>query len=348
MDIIKRIWSSLLLAAFAPTMAAAAPDRFAVPATVSPAAAKALAVFYRAMRNGGKPTKPRSLADWDARRANAEAATTALGKAQLDRLEVSKVADRLGGVRVLRIRPQGWHPTGRTLVYMHGGGYVTFSAASTAVMAATVATATGDEVISIDYTLAPRGNWQTVTDEVVAVWRALLARKVRPESVGFFGDSAGGGLAAGSILKIRERNLPLPGALVLLSPWSDITMTGDTYDTLGSLDPILDQQELGWAAEAYADVADQRNPFVSPVYGDYAKSFPATLIQVGTREMFLSDAVRQYQAIRDGGHDAILDVYEGLPHVFQYFIGDAPENLVSRRRIVDFFRAHLRPGSRKA
>ena len=92
---------------------------------------------------------------------------------------------------------------------------------------------------------------------------------------------------------------------------SDITAAGDSYATLASADPILNVTSLRWGAEAYAPLGDQKNPYVSPVYGDYSKAFPPTLIQVGTREIFLSNAVRQYQAIRGGGHEAVLDVYEG-------------------------------------
>lgn len=313
---------------------------FSLPTTISPQAAERLRGFY-ANEKATSPTRPVTLEDWDRRWRAAEAGPLALGKATLDQLKPTMSREVIGGVAVLRVRPSGWRATGRTLVYTHGGGYVSFSAASTASMAASMAAVTGDEVISIDYTVAPRGKWRAVTDEVVAVWKALLVSGVNPASVGFFGDSAGGGLAAGSILKIRDQNLPLPGALLLLSPWSDISRVGDTYGTLANADPVLWLDELGWAADAYADPADQKQPYASPVYGDYAKPFPPTLIQLGTREMLLSDAVRQYQAIRSGGHEAWLDVYEGMPHAFQYFVGDAPEGRIARARAAQFFNAHL-------
>ena len=100
------------------------------------------------------------------------------------------------------------------------------------------------------------------------------------------------------MLKMRDQGLPLPGALWLLSPWSDITATGDRYTTLATADPILNSTRLVWDAEAYAPVADRKNPYVSPVYCDYSKAFPPTLTQVGTREIFQSCAVREYQVIR--------------------------------------------------
>ena len=127
-----------------------------------------------------------------------------------------------------------------------------------------------------------------------------------------------------------------------MSPWSDITATGDTYQTLSGLDPTLDVESLSWSADAYADPKDQKTPYVSPVYGDYSKPFPPTLIQGGTREIFLSNFVRQYQAIRSGGQEAVLDLYEGMPHVFQGVTPDSPETRTAIGRAAAFFDQHLR------
>ena len=205
-----------------------------------------------------------------------------------------------------------------------------------------MSTESGHEVISIDYTLAPRADWRTVTDQVVAVWKAVLASGVKPESVGIMGDSAGGGLAAGAALKMRDEHLPLPGALYLISPSADISGAGDTSTTLAPVDPVLAPDTSSWSREAYAAEADQKNPYVSPVYGDYTQAFPPTLIQAGTREMLLSGAVREYQAIRRGGHEAVLDVYEGMPHVWLSLIPQSPETKVAVKRATEFFAAHLR------
>ena len=94
-------------------------------------------------------------------------------------------------------------------------------------------------------------------------------------------------------------------------------------------------------AGLYAAPTDQKNPYVSPVYGDYRKAFPSTLIQGGTREILLSGFVRQYQAIRNGGHGAVLDLYEGMPHCFQDVVADSPEANTARQTVVDFIGAHL-------
>lgn len=316
--------------------------RFQVPATVSPEAAASLTALYAVMSRQPPETKPESIADWDRLREALDKRMTPASNAIVARLGASVQDEQLGGVPVVRIRPAGYKPNGRTLIYLHGGGYTRFSAHSRLGLPALVAAATGDEVISVDYTVAPRGNWKTITDQVLSVWKALLATGVAPAHIGMFGDSAGGGIALGSVLKMRDQGLPLPGALYVMSPSCDVTQQGDSYQTLSSVDPILDRESSAWGASAYADPQDQQNPYVSAVYGDYSKAFPPTLIQGGTREMLLSNFVREYQAIRSGGHVAVLDLYEGMPHVFQGSLPNTPEARTAMARAALFFTEHLR------
>ena len=318
------------------------PMRYEVPETVSTEAKLALQQSYALLSQIAQAPQSAPLTDkdWDERNARAEAVIGPIVAANAEALGVTVTDDTIGCVRVLRIRPPGYTPRSRTLLYAHGGGYVLFSARTSMTVPALMAVASGDEVVSIDYTLAPHGNWQTATDEVIAVYRGTLATR-QPDQIGLLGDSAGGGLVAGAVLKMRDQQLPLPGALYLLSPWSDITSAGDSYSTLAAADPTLSADSLGWGANAYATPADQKNPYVSPVYGDYSRPFPPTLIQGGTREIFLSHFVRHYQAIRGGGHAAVLDLYEGMPHVFQALAPGVPETSVSMKRAAEFFDAHL-------
>ena len=323
-----------------------AADRFTVPSTVSPEAAAQLTKLYARLAHVPKKERPRTQEDWDRANAQLAAIATPMSTATADALHVTRTEDRLGGVPVLRVRPANYKPGGPIILYMHGGAFTFLSAATSLSIPALISTATGDEVISIDYTLAPRADWHVITDQVLAVWKAVLATGVKPESVGLMGDSAGGNLAAASTLKMRDQHLPLPGALYLISPGTDISGAGDTYTTLAAADPILSTESTSWSAEAYAPVADQKNPFVSPVYGDYSQAFPPTLLQVGTREHLLSSSVREYQAIRSGGHEAVLDVYEGMPHVFLSLIPQAPETKTAVKRAADFFALHLRNQSK--
>ncbi|MBM7046312.1 alpha/beta hydrolase fold domain-containing protein [Rhizobium lusitanum] len=324
-----------------PSQAPALPLRFQTPRTVSPQAAVTLAALYEASRQTPEPTTPLSQADFDDANRQMEAAFAPPNAQLADALGVTIRRETIARLPVVRITPRDHRPGRRGLAYVHGGAYVYFSAGTLLGLPALIATATSLEVISIDYTLAPRARWEAVTDQVLAVWEALLAGGYDPAALGLLGDSAGGGLAAGSVLKMRDRRLALPGALWLVSPWSDISGAGDTYETLKSADPILAPESLAWCVQAYADPADHRHPYVSPVYGDYGAAFPPTLIQGGTREIFLSNFVRHYQAIRMGGHDAVLDLYEGMPHVFQSVVPDALESRTAIARAAAFFDAHL-------
>lgn len=316
-------------------------DRFEVASTVSKEAAERLRMIYSFLRSMPTPVRPSSSEEWDRNAAQSNAFGETMSQPVIEALGSDVAEEVLGGVRVLRVRPSGWTRTERLLVYIHGGGYIGGSAKSTIGDAAHMAAATGHEVLSIDYTLAPRGKWQAVTDEVIAVWQALLATGFQPEAMGIYGGSAGGGLAAGAVLKMRDKSLPLPAALYLQSPWSDITPTGETLTTLAAAEPLLVGDSLYWGADAYADAEDQKHPYVSPVYGDYTKHFPPTLIQVGTREAFLSHAVRHYQAILSGGNESILDVYEGMPHGFPSLFMDTPEGQTAVARAAAFFARHL-------
>ncbi len=316
-------------------------DRFWIPDTVSPEASAGLAGFFGMVRQMPAQQRPASQADWDNQNEHIVEMLGPVSQQFATSLGVGVRDDVMGGVPVVRVTPADPKPGARKIIYLHGGAY-TFGAAKTTLgLPAVIASAMGNEVISVDYTLAPRANWRTITDQVVAVWKALLEAGANSESVGVFGESAGGGLVAGSVLKMRDQGLRLPGALYLISPWTDTSMTGDTWTTLRAFDPAITVDLCAWSAAAYRDDADAKNPAVSPVYGDYAQPFPPTLIQVGTREMLLSDSVRLYQAMRSAGREAVLDVYEGMTHAFPGLLAQAPETKIAISRGAEFLDAHL-------
>ncbi|SON52104.1 alpha/beta hydrolase [Vibrio tapetis] len=248
----------------------------------------------------------------------------------------------MAGIPVLDIRPKDWKDNGKVLVYIHGGAYVAYHPESTLASSVPVAADTGLRVISVDYTLAPFAQYQTITDQVIAVMEALVAQGYSMSDIAMYGDSAGGGLVAGSVLKMRDLKLDLPAAIVLWSPWADITETGDSYQTLKEAEPLYRYELLlKPSADAYAPIADQKHPYVSPVYGDYSKPFPPVLIQGGTKELLLSGMVRLYQAIDTQGGEAKLDLYEGMWHVFQAYSFHIPEAVAARKKMGHFLTAHL-------
>lgn len=314
-----------------------------VPDTVSPQARR----FLEGLPDpAGAPASPApdDVEGWKrAWRAN-EAANEPAVQATLKRYQPTVQKRMLGGVPVLDIKPSGWKENGKVLVHAHGGAYALNSAHSRLQASVPAADATGLRVISVDYTLAPTGRWQKVTDEMLAVFAGLQEQGYQLKDIAVCGESAGGGLATGAVLKMRDQGLGMPAAVVLWSPWSDITNRGDSAITLKNQDPNhLYDKHLKSAADAYADPKDQKHPYVSPVYGDYTKGFPPTLIQGGTREIFLSHFVRHYRAIDAGGGIAVLDLYDGMPHNFQIRtqMADAPEARTALRKMKAFLRQHL-------
>ena len=265
--------------------------------------------------------------------AQSDAAVKALG--------ATSITSTLGGVGVVETTPPNYVDDGTVLVRVHGGGWILGSARASAGSDALMAKVTGKRIVSVDYTVAPRGKWPLVTDQVIAVYKAVLAKGYKPESVGIYGDSAGANIVPGSVLKMRDQGIPMPGAMLLLSPCVDLHLNGDTETTLRDADPVLAIGPVREAVLAYANPADWSNPYASPIYGDFAKGFPPVLIQVGTKEMLLSDSVRFYQAIKMAGGEAELDVYEGMPHVFSGYMQGTPEQKEAFAEIVRFWKAHL-------
>ena len=319
------------------------PDlRFRVPDSVSKQAAAKLCALY-AQAQARPPMPPlKTIEDFDRMNAAVEAGAVPASQKFAAAMGVRSLRETIAGVSVLRIIPPNAQRGRPPLVYIHGGGYIVLSALSMQVLPSLLGKALGREIISIDYTLAPRGNVNTISDQVIAVWRALVASGNDPRAMGLFGDSAGGNMAAAFTLKMRDQGVPLPGALYLLSPGADLTMSGDTVTTIGPDDPMLEAKDFTTYHNAYAAGMDVKNPYISPLFGDYTKSFPPTLIQAGTRELLLSEAVREYQAIRAGGHEAVLDVYEGMPHVFPAMLANTPESDTAITTVAAFFRQHLR------
>jgi monoterpene epsilon-lactone hydrolase len=312
---------------------------FHVPTTISQDGQAAIASL---VRSTDPLPDPDDIEGWKKVWAENEEDQKEESKEIINQFQPNLTELKLGKVPVLDIKPKNWKDNGKVLIYTHGGAYTLFNAISTLSSSVPVADTTGLRVISVDYTIAPHAMWEETTDQVVSVIKALIDEGYGLEDIAIYGDSAGGGLAAGSVLKARDEGPGLIAAVVLWSPWSDITEMGDTYTTLKDADPLLVFPKiLENSANAYARPDDQRHPYVSPVYGDYSKGFPPTLIQVGTKEIFLSNAVRHYQALDQAGIEVKLDPYEGMWHVFQAFNWQLPESHTAREKMAKFLQEHL-------
>jgi acetyl esterase/lipase len=196
-------------------------------------------------------------------------------------------------------------------------------------------------VLSVDYRMPPDHPFPAAIDDVVAVWRAVIADR-DPASVGVFGTSAGGGLTLAATLRLKALGLPLPGALAPSTPWTDLAGESDSYATNANVDGIFSDYEGAPAAMArlYAGAASLADPLVSPVHGDFA-GFPPSILTTGTRDILLSDTVRVYRAMRAAGVEARLEVHEAMSHAEYAFAATSPESAVVFGDIAAFFERHL-------
>ncbi len=311
-----------------------------VPTTISAEAQQVLQALIARKPYTRQAAKADDIEGWRKVHAGTETMMKAPNEAAVKATGVTVTDAKIGGVPVLDIRPAGWKDDGKVLIYTHGGAYTLFSARSTLGSSAVMSAASNLRVISIDYTTSPNAQWKEIQDQVIAVYKALLADGHKMENLAMYGDSAGGGLATSTILNLRDQGLGMPAVVVLWSPWVDITNAGDTAHTLADADPTLSYDNLlGESALAYAGETDLADPHVSPIHADFSKGFPPSLIQAGTKEIFLSTAVRFFQTLEAAGMDSTLDVYEGMWHIFQQ--APIPETRVAVGKSAAFIRKHL-------
>lgn len=243
-----------------------------------------------------------------------------------------------GGVPAYWVRTGTPAHPGKVIVYLHGGGYILGSATTNLGVPLRVGPAAGTPVLSVDYRLAPENKFPAALDDSLTVYRWLLGHGYRGKDIAFIGDSAGGGLVVSVALAIKDARLALPAAIAALSPLTDLTPTSDTRVTLAAYDPIVVGDPTARFAR-YAGSHDIKDPLISPVYGDL-RGLPPLLIQVGTREVLLSDAVRLARRAREAGVDVTLDVWEGMWHVWQEH-PLAPESKQASVEIGKFLEKHL-------
>jgi epsilon-lactone hydrolase len=229
----------------------------------------------------------------------------------------------------------------RVLLFLHGGGYELGSLRSDGELAARLGRAGGMRVLFPEYRLAPEHPFPAAIDDVRSVWRWLRAdQQVPARAVAVAGDSAGGGLAVALLVATRDAGDPLPAAAVLMSPTVDLTSSGASMTERVDEDPISTPALLGRLASDYLAGADPRAPLASPLFASLT-GLPPLLVQVGTADLLLSDAVRFADAATRAGVDVRLEIGEGLPHVYQLMLG-TPEAADATARIGSFLLERVR------
>lgn len=202
------------------------------------------------------------------------------------------------------------------ILYCHGGGYSTGSTVYARTLTKKLAESTSMDVFAFNYRLAPEHPYPAATDDALKAWNYLMYLGYGARDVIVAGDSAGGNLALSLTLRLKEQERLLPRGLVLLSPWTDLTKSGKSYESRKEVDPVLDHEYLDRMIENYAGGQELSNPLISPLFGNF-KGFPPTYIQVGDNEILLSDATLLHKKLLKENVSAHLDVYKGMWHVFQ-------------------------------
>lgn len=202
------------------------------------------------------------------------------------------------------------------ILHCHGGGYSTGSSLYARTLTSKLASSTSMDVLCFDYRLAPENPYPAALEDGIKAWNYLMLLGYGARDVILTGDSAGGNLALSMVLKMKEEGRLLPRGLVLMSPWTDMTSSGKSFQTRAELDPVLDREYIDRMVQAYAGDRNVKDPFISPLFGDF-HGFPPTYIQVGENEILLSDSLRLHQALVDANVSVRIECFPGMWHVFQ-------------------------------
>ena len=202
------------------------------------------------------------------------------------------------------------------ILYCHGGGYSTGSSLYARTLTIKLSASTSMDVLCFDYRLAPEHPYPAALEDALRAWDYLMLLGYGARDVVVTGDSAGGNLALALVLKLREQKRLLPRGLVLMSPWTDLTSTGKSFQTKAEVDPVLNCAYIDRMVQAYAGGLDLTDPMISPLFGNF-EGFPPTYIQVGENEILLSDALRLHRVFVEKNVPVKIDIYPGMWHVFQ-------------------------------
>ncbi len=313
-----------------------------VPSTVSPvlqqAIAQPLTEIIQAIQ-----TAPADLAGWRQLIATSNAANQERLSRLRQQCPVSVTQESIAGIPCYRVIPGAIAPANqrRLLIHCHGGGYV-LASGEFCVGEAILAAYYGQiPVLSIDFRQAPDYPFPAPIEDVVQVWQSILQNHP-PHLLGMFGTSAGGGLVLATLLKLKELGLPLPGAIAALSPWADLSKTGDSLFTHEYVDEIIISYDglVAGMAQLYAGGMDLKHPLVSPVYGGFA-GFPPTFLVAGTRDLLLSDTVRVQRKLRQANIPVNLQLFEGLSHAEYLYVFELPETVEVFTEMQVFFHQYL-------
>jgi len=253
--------------------------------------------------------------------------------------DVQRVDIDLGGVGAVEVSIDG-ADSSNVILYFHGGVYVIGSASASVPLVSDLARRSNAKAVSIDYRLAPENPYPAALEDARTAYEELLSQGVEPSSIAISGESAGGGLAVALLLALRDADLPMPSSAFLMSPYVDLTLSGDTIADKAGVDPLFTKEALRLRVADYVAGANASDPFISPVFADLG-GLPPMLIQSGSHEILLSDAIRLAGRAAEADVAVALEVTPGVPHVFQGYAAVLDEGDRALNRAAMFLKAHF-------
>lgn len=210
------------------------------------------------------------------------------------------------------------HSKRNVILYCHGGGYMTGSCLYARTITSKLAENTSIDVLCFDYRLSPEHQYPCALEDAMKAWNYLMLLGYGARDVIIAGDSAGGNLALSLVLQLKKEKRQLPKAMLLLSPWTDMTNSGKSHQTRAEIDPVLNAEYMKKAVQYYIGDAtkDLTDPQISPLFAEF-KDFPPTYIQVGDNEILLSDSVNLHKKMQKDNVHVQIDIFKGMWHVFQ-------------------------------
>jgi epsilon-lactone hydrolase len=252
---------------------------------------------------------------------------------------VTVTAAALGGVPTAEITIDGVEQR-HIVLYFHGGVYVIGDAFQSAGLASQIGRRTRAKVISVDYRLAPEHPYPAAVDDALAAYEALLRGGTAPSDIAFAGESAGGGLAVATLVNARDHGLPLPAAAFVMSPYADLTLAGASMKTKREADPLFIPEAFPPRVADYTSGQDAALGLISPIFADLS-GLPPLIIQAGTHELLLDDAIRLAGQAAIADVEVTLDITPGVPHVFQAYYPILDEAAAALDRAGQLLSAHL-------
>jgi acetyl esterase/lipase len=243
---------------------------------------------------------------------------------------------KIGHLSAEWLTPAGF-VDGPTMLYLHGGGYFEGSLNTHRGLVSQISLAAQARSLLIDYRLAPENPFPAAVEDAAQAYMWLTSEMAKPAGIIIGGDSAGGGLTVAALLDLKASELALPAGAVCMSPWMDLKVTGQSVKDRAHQDPLVQEDILFRAAEAYLNGQDPENPLASPLYGDLA-GLPPIYIQTGTAEVLLDDSKRFAERAKQANVDITLELWEDMIHVWHVFYSLLPESREAIQSLARFIR----------